>query len=280
MGALGLVGALLLVFGPAAVLFRVVSGKPVFVLAAVARCPCASVLAARVRVLTRLCTAALLRTCCRCCSPRCRSEARRCAPPCACATRQLTRARAVASLSESAFVFPALLVALVVQEGATRPLLWHGSKRALAALNAVAREERVRPTTRFDMLLLALALGLGHGLAHAAFFALPLLALSGGEATLLMDRCPQVSLFSMTAACTCAMVFMHAAAMPVAFYGWSTKQQVYGAAPALLHTLATVASVSSLAAGGCVATVVLLWLLAAAQVLYAGHVALAVTARH
>ena len=37
MGALGLFGALLLVFGPAAVLFRVVSGKPVFVLAAVTR---------------------------------------------------------------------------------------------------------------------------------------------------------------------------------------------------------------------------------------------------
>ena len=258
MGALGLFGALLLVFGPAAVLFRVVAGTPVFVLAAVT--------SAAAYLLSLLLAAlpfrgapwrALLRSC----------------------MRQLTCARAVASLSESAFVFPALLVALVTQEAATRPLLWHGSKRALAALNAVAREERVRPTTRFDMLLLALALGLGHGLAHAAFFALPLLALSGSSATLLMDRCPQMSLFSMTAACTCAMVFMHAAAMPVAFYGWSTKHRVYSAAPAVLHALATVASVSSLASGGCVATVVLLWLLSAVQVLCAGSVALAVTAR-
>jgi hypothetical protein len=66
----------------------------------------------------------------------------------------------------------------------------------------------------------------------------------------------------------------------VAFYGWSTKHRVYSAAPAVLHTLATVASVSSLASGGCVATVVLLWLLSAVQVLCAGSVALAVTARH
>jgi hypothetical protein len=39
MGALGLFGALLLVFGPAAVLFRAVTaGKPLFVLAVVIRC--------------------------------------------------------------------------------------------------------------------------------------------------------------------------------------------------------------------------------------------------
>ena len=167
----------------------------------------------------------------------------------------------------------------MVQEAATRPLLWRGSQRALAALNAVAREQRVRPTTRFDTLLLALALGLGHGLAHAAFFALPLLSLSASAATLRMDKCPQMSLFGVTAACTCALVLQHAAAMPVAFYGWASKHRAYGAAPAVLHSLATLASLSSLSHGGCVATVVLLWLLAATQVAVAGSVALAVTAR-
>jgi hypothetical protein len=94
-----------------------------------------------------------------------------------------------------------------------------------------------------------------------------------------MDRCPQTSLFGMTAACTCAMVLLHAAAMPVAFYGWSTQHRFYSAAPAGLHFLAALASLSSLAPGGCVATNVLLWLLASVQVLVAGSVALAVTAR-
>jgi len=42
MGALGLFGALLLVFGPAAVLFRAVAaGKPLFVLAVLLRWVCA-----------------------------------------------------------------------------------------------------------------------------------------------------------------------------------------------------------------------------------------------
>lgn len=188
-------------------------------------------------------------------------------------------ARAASYLANSSSVFPALLVALVVQEGATRPLIWHGSKRALAALNGVAREQRMRPATRFDTLFLALSCGLGHGISHAAFFALPLLSLSASAATLRMDRCPQTSLFGMTAACTCAMVLLHAAAMPVAFYGWSTQHRFYSAAPAGLHFLAALASLSSLAPGGCVATNVLLWLLASVQVLVAGSVALAVTAR-
>lgn len=166
-----------------------------------------------------------------------------------------------------------------MQEAATRPLLWHASKRALAALNDVARKQQLRPTTRFDMLLLAVSLGLGHGLAHAAFFSLPVLALAGSSATIYVDRCPQMSLFSVSSACTCALVLTHCAAMPVAFHGWSTASRLYSILPAGLHALASLASLSSLAHGGCVATVVLLWLVAAAQVSAAGCVALVVTAR-
>ncbi len=175
--------------------------------------------------------------------------------------------------ASAARLAPALLLSVALQEGAARPLLWRCFKRLDAALAALARAERLRPLSRLDALHVALAAGLGHGLAHAAAFSLATLALALSPATLYADACPQMSLYTGTSLATLALVLLHCFSMVAAFHGYAHRKVLFVAVAPALHAAAALASLASLARGGCVATVVLL-LLAAAAALGAAAAAL------
>ncbi|KAG8655475.1 gamma-secretase subunit APH1-like isoform X3 [Manihot esculenta] len=90
----------------------------------------------------------------------------------------------------------ALLVVSSVsfQEG-LRILFWKVYKRLEDILDAFA--DRVSKPRLFltDKMLIALAGGLGHGVAHAVFFCLSLLTPAFGPATFFVDSCSQIPFF-------------------------------------------------------------------------------------
>ncbi|GMN52489.1 hypothetical protein TIFTF001_021642 [Ficus carica] len=87
-----------------------------------------------------------------------------------------------------------LFTAVAFQEG-LRPLFWKVYKRLEDVLDAFA--DRVSKPRLYvtDKMQIALAGGLGHGLAHAVFFCLSLLTPAFGPATFFMDRCSQIPFF-------------------------------------------------------------------------------------
>ena len=151
-----------------------------------------------------------------------------------------------------------------------RPLAYHACTRLVSALNATARKGGLRPVSRLDALQLSLAVGLGHGAAHAAFLGAGVLSLAASPGTLYADSCPQLSLTAATALCSLALSLLLTFAMVCSFHGLATRSVGYIALPPALHVAAALLSLSSTAAGGCVATVTLLLLAAAVAVAAAG----------
>ncbi len=165
----------------------------------------------------------------------------------------------------AASLAPRVLLAVALQEALLRPLCWRAYTRLLTTLDGTARAQNLRPVSRLDTLLIALAAGLGHGGAHAAFFGISVLALAASPAALYTDACPQLSLTAATAGSTLALLMLHTFGMVCSFHGLASRDLRFVALTPALHAASAVASLSSVAPGGCVATLTLLCCAAAAQ---------------
>ncbi|KAG8655474.1 hypothetical protein MANES_04G042325v8 [Manihot esculenta] len=121
----------------------------------------------------------------------------------------------------------ALLVVSSVsfQEG-LRILFWKVYKRLEDILDAFA--DRVSKPRLFltDKMLIALAGGLGHGVAHAVFFCLSLLTPAFGPATFFVDSCSQIPFFLVSAIIALAFVTIHTFSMVIAFNGYAEGNKV------------------------------------------------------
>lgn len=236
MGRSNLVAAFLLAFGPAAVLLTtVIARRPFLVLVTVA---------GAATYLLSLLVAALPAT-------------------------------ALGASASAGELFGVLLFSLAVQEGLARPACLLAIRRGSAVLDSHAAELGLRGVTRLDALSLALALGLGHGLAHAALFALPVLALAGAPQVLYRDACPQLSLTASTALSSSTLLVLHSAAMVCAWHGYATRQRALLLTAPALHVAVSLLSLSSLQPGGCVATAALSLLAALVQAVLAWRALLA-----
>ncbi|XP_052292432.1 gamma-secretase subunit APH1-like isoform X2 [Citrus sinensis] len=91
--------------------------------------------------------------------------------------------------------FALLIISSVGFQEGLRVLFWKVYKRLEDTLDAFA--DRVGKPRLFltDKMQIALAGGLGHGVAHAVFFCLSLLTPAFGPATFYVDRCPQMPFF-------------------------------------------------------------------------------------
>ncbi|KAL3583170.1 hypothetical protein D5086_014231 [Populus alba] len=118
-----------------------------------------------------------------------------------------------------------ILTAVIFQEG-LRILFWKFYKRLEDILDAFA--DRLAKPRLFltDKMLIALAGGLGHGVAHAVFFCLSLLTPAFGPATFFVDKCSQIPFFLVSAIIALAFVTIHTCSMVIAFNGYAEGNKV------------------------------------------------------
>ncbi|XP_010557063.1 PREDICTED: gamma-secretase subunit APH1-like [Tarenaya hassleriana] len=165
----------------------------------------------------------------------------------------------------------AILIVMSVgfQEG-LRLLFWKVYKRLEDVLDAFA--DRISRPRLFltDKMQIALAGGLGHGVAHAVFFCLSLLTPAFGPATYYVDRCPQMPFFLISAIIALAFVTIHTFSMVIAFDGYAEGRKVDQVFVPVVHLAAGILTLVNFAPGGCVIGIPLLYIVASLTLFYCG----------
>ncbi|XP_042473654.1 gamma-secretase subunit APH1-like isoform X1 [Zingiber officinale] len=134
---------------------------------------------------------------------------------------------------------------------ATRLMFWKLYKRLEVILDAFAEEKFRSRLSWTDKMQIALAGGLGHGVAHAVFFCVSLLTPSFGPATYFVDRCSRIPFFLVSAIISLVFVIIHTFSMIIAFNGYADGRKVDQVVVPVVHILAAVMTLMNLAPGGC-----------------------------
>ncbi|XP_008799967.1 gamma-secretase subunit APH1-like [Phoenix dactylifera] len=171
---------------------------------------------------------------------------------------------------KSAVWWPYVLLILtsVGFQESVRIVFWKVYKRLEDMLDAFA--DRVSKPRLYltDKMLIALAGGLGHGLAHAVFFCLSLLTPAFGPATFYVDRCSHIPFFLISAIMSLGFVVIHTFSMVIAFNGYAEGRKSDQAIVPVVHSIAAIMTLINLAPGGCVVGVPLLCFMAAVTLQY------------
>ncbi|KAK3204461.1 hypothetical protein Dsin_018507 [Dipteronia sinensis] len=162
-----------------------------------------------------------------------------------------------------------IITSVGFQEG-LRVLLWKAYKRLEDILDAFA--DRVSKPRLFltDKMQIALAGGLGHGVAHAVFFCLSLLTPAFGPATFFVDRCAQIPFFLVSAQIALAFVTIHTFSMVIAFNGYAQGNKVDQYFVPAIHLVAGMVTLVNFASGGCVIGIPILYLVAVLTLIHCG----------
>ncbi|KAF8393889.1 hypothetical protein HHK36_020087 [Tetracentron sinense] len=125
-----------------------------------------------------------------------------------------------------------------------------------------------------DKMQIALAGGLGHGVAHAVFFCLSLLTPAFGPATFYVDRCSKIPFFLVSAIIALGFVTIHTFSMVIAFNGYAEGKKIDQIFVPIVHLLAGMMTLINLASGGCIVGIPLLYFMATLTLLYCGRMVL------
>ncbi|KAG5530838.1 hypothetical protein RHGRI_025712 [Rhododendron griersonianum] len=163
-----------------------------------------------------------------------------------------------------------ILTSVVFQEG-VRVGFWRVYKRLEDMLDAFA--DRVAKPRLFltDKMQIALAGGLGHGVAHAVFFCISLLTPAFGSATFYVEKCSQIPFFLVSAIIALAFVTIHTFSMVIAFNGYAEKKRVDQLFVPIVHLVAGMLTLINLANGGCIVGIPLLYFMAILTLIYCGQ---------
>jgi len=164
-----------------------------------------------------------------------------------------------------------ILTSVVFQEG-IRVVFWRVYKRLEDVLDAFA--DRVAKPRLFltDKMQIALAGGLGHGLAHAVFFCISLLTPAFGPATYYVEKCSQIPFFLVSAIIALAFVTIHTFSMVIAFNGYAEKNRLDQLFVPIVHLVAGMMTLINLATGGCIVGIPLLYFMAMLTLVYCGQI--------
>ncbi|KAG8369981.1 hypothetical protein BUALT_Bualt14G0070100 [Buddleja alternifolia] len=162
-----------------------------------------------------------------------------------------------------------ILTSVAFQE-ALRLFLWRLYKRMEQILDAFA--DRVSKPHLFitDKMQIALAGGMGHGVAHAVFFCVSLLTPAFGPATYYVEKCPQMPFFLVSAIVALAFVTIHTFSMVIAFSGYSEGNRMDQYFAPAVHFTAGMLTLTNLASRGCVIGIPLLYGVAIITLGYCG----------
>ncbi|XP_051123429.1 gamma-secretase subunit APH1-like [Andrographis paniculata] len=154
-----------------------------------------------------------------------------------------------------------ILTSVVFQEG-LRLFLWRLYKRMEEILDAFA--DRVSKPRLYitDKMQIALAGGMGHGVAHAVFFCISLLTPAFGPATYYVEKCSQIPFFLVSSLIALAFVTIHTFSMVIAFNAYAEGNKIDQYFVPLVHLAAGMLTLINLSSGGCIAGVPLLYVLA------------------
>ncbi|KAK9141304.1 hypothetical protein Scep_010985 [Stephania cephalantha] len=163
-----------------------------------------------------------------------------------------------------------VITSVAFQEG-LRVLFWKVYKKLEDILDSFA--DRVSKPRLFltDKMQIALAGGLGHGVAHAVFFCLSLLTPAFGPATFYVDRCPQMPFFLISAIISLGFVIIHTFSMVIAFNGFAEGKRIHQVFVPGVHLAAALVTLINLSSGGCIVGIPLLYSLVALTLLYCGN---------
>ncbi|KAI8537581.1 hypothetical protein RHMOL_Rhmol09G0035100 [Rhododendron molle] len=163
-----------------------------------------------------------------------------------------------------------ILTSVVFQEG-VRVGFWRVYKRLEDMLDAFA--DRVAKPRLFltDKMQIALAGGLGHGVAHAVFFCISLLTPAFGSATFYVEKCSQIPFFLVSAIITLAFVTIHTFSMVIAFNGYAEKKRGDQLFVPIVHLVGGMLTLINLANGGCIVGIPLLYFMAILTLIYCGQ---------
>ncbi|KAH7306659.1 hypothetical protein KP509_22G023800 [Ceratopteris richardii] len=172
----------------------------------------------------------------------------------------------------SSWLLVLLLVTCVSFQELIRPVFWFSYKKLEGLLNALAQRMSKPELKYYETMQIALAGGLGHGIAHAVFFCLSLLTPSFGKATFYVDSCKQMPLFLVAAMLSLSFLIIHTFSMIVAFNGYDDgKRSLVVFAPAM-HFAAAFLSLVNLFQGGCMVGVPLVLVCAVGVICYCGKI--------
>ncbi|PIN03154.1 putative membrane protein [Handroanthus impetiginosus] len=164
-----------------------------------------------------------------------------------------------------------ILTSVAFQE-ALRIFLWRLYKRMEAILDAFA--DRVSKPRLFitDKMQIALAGGMGHGVAHAVFFCISLLTPAFGPATYYVEKCSQIPFFLVSAIIALAFVTIHTFSMVIAFSGYSEGNKTDQYFAPVVHLIAGMLTLINLASGGCIIGIPLLYGMAILTLAHCGKI--------
>ncbi|KAL6572514.1 hypothetical protein OROMI_013472 [Orobanche minor] len=153
---------------------------------------------------------------------------------------------------------PLILTSVAFQE-ALRFFLWRLYKRMGEILDVFA--DRVSKPRLFiiDKMQIALAGGMGHGVAHAIFFCVSLLTPAFGPATYYVEKCSQIPFFLVSAIIALAFATIHTFSMVITFSGYSEGNSVDQYFAPIIHLAAGMLTLINLTPGGCMIGIPLLY---------------------
>ncbi|KAK4782299.1 hypothetical protein SAY86_016401 [Trapa natans] len=182
--------------------------------------------------------------------------------------------RAFLPLSSSSWWPYSLLIITSVgfQEG-LRLFFWRIYRKLEDILDAFA--DRMSKPRLFltDKMQIALAGGLGHGVAHAVFFCLSLLTPAFGPATFYIERCSKMPFFLVSALIALSFVTIHTFSMVIAFNGYSEGNKVDQVFVPVVHLVAGLVTLVNFAHEGCLVGIPLLYLMALLILLHCSKMA-------
>ncbi|XP_057546901.1 gamma-secretase subunit APH1-like isoform X1 [Amaranthus tricolor] len=157
------------------------------------------------------------------------------------------------------------------QEG-LRILLWKVYKRLEDMLDAFA--DRISKPRLFltDKMQIALAGGLGHGVAHAVFFCLSLLTPAFGPGTFYNDTCTWMPFFLVSAFIALAFVTIHTFSMVIAFNGYAESKRLDQYFVPIVHLIAGMLTLINFSPGGCIISIPLLYFMAVLTLMHCGKI--------
>lgn len=173
--------------------------------------------------------------------------------------------------STSVWPYAILILSSVAFQEALRLFFWKIFKRLEDMLDAFA--DRVSKPHLFltDKMLIALAGGLGHGVAHAVFFCISLLTPAFGPATYFVDKCSKIPFFLLSAVIALAFVTIHTFSMVIAFNGYAEGNKVDRYFVPIVHVVAGMLTMVNLAPGGCAVGIPLLYFTAILTLIHCGR---------
>ncbi|KAH9574928.1 hypothetical protein CY35_01G085500 [Sphagnum magellanicum] len=177
-----------------------------------------------------------------------------------------------AFLPGAVWVFFPLLITVVGIQEAVRIYYWHLYLKIEDFLNKLATKVSKPQLVATDKIQIAIASGLGHGIAHSVFFCLSLLTPAFGPATYYVDSCVRMPLFLVAAFTALGFLLLHTFSMVIAFNALAGDKRSHQLFVPVMHLCAALLTLVNLLPGGCIAGVPLTLMCAVVTMAVAGKI--------